>query len=267
MLNKKLTLVFDGDILAYRAASSVQRDLDWGDGLYTCHAFLEDAVGVFENLLESILQNIKSSGYQYNDFIIALSGRENFRKQVLDTYKANRANTRKPTCYQGLIEYIENKYTCIRENTIEADDLIGIITTRDDKLTEYIIVSMDKDFKTIPTTYYNFKTNTYHKGNKSTSTYWHVYQTLLGDLTDGYSGCPSYGKVSVTRFLDKHKALSEEDLWKAVIEVFESKGLSKEDCLVQARLAFILQDGYYNFETKQVKLWNFPIENNKSTLN
>jgi DNA polymerase-1 len=40
-----------------------------------------------------------------------------------------------------------------------------------------------------------------------------------------------------------------------VLDAFESKGLGEEVAIENARLARILRDGEYNFETKEVKLW------------
>lgn len=54
-------LLIDGDILAYKASSSVQKDIDWGDGLWTCHAYLEDAIEQFRNLLDNILFVLKET--------------------------------------------------------------------------------------------------------------------------------------------------------------------------------------------------------------
>ena len=69
-------LLIDGDILAYKASSSVQKDIDWGDGLFTCHAYLEDAIEQFRNLLDNILFALKETtleDYSISDMIFFFS--------------------------------------------------------------------------------------------------------------------------------------------------------------------------------------------------
>jgi DNA polymerase-1 len=44
-----------------------------------------------------------------------------------------------------------------------------------------------------------------------------------------------------------------------VVAAFESKGLTEEDALVQARVARICRASDYDFKTKEVKLWNPPV--------
>jgi 5'-3' exonuclease len=91
-------LLIDGDILAYKASSSVQKDIDWGDGLWTCHAYLEDAVEQFRNLLDNILFALKETtleDYSISDMMFFFSDEDNFRKHYLPEYKSNRRNSRK----------------------------------------------------------------------------------------------------------------------------------------------------------------------------
>jgi DNA polymerase-1 len=43
--------------------------------------------------------------------------------------------------------------------------------------------------------------------------------------------------------------------WQTVVNTYEKAGMTEEDALLNARMAFILRDGYYNKETKEIKLW------------
>ena len=43
--------------------------------------------------------------------------------------------------------------------------------------------------------------------------------------------------------------------WQSVVELFESKGFTEEDALLQARVARILRYEDYDFEKKEVILW------------
>ena len=53
--------LIDGDLLAYKASSAVQKDIYWGDGLYTCHAYLDDAIDQFKELMGDIKDTLKNN--------------------------------------------------------------------------------------------------------------------------------------------------------------------------------------------------------------
>ena len=102
---------------SYRSSSSVQKDIDWGDGLFTCHAFLEDAQEQFKSILDVILEGIYEhtlERYNVSDMLFFFSDKDNFRKHYLPEYKSNRKNTRKPTCYKALVEWVNNTYKCVK---------------------------------------------------------------------------------------------------------------------------------------------------------
>jgi DNA polymerase-1 len=84
-------------------------------------------------------------------------------------------------------------------------------------------------------------------------------QTLTGDTSDGYPGCPGYGPVSAEKLLDNFTALDGgfllDEAWKAVVQQYIKKGQTEEDALVQAQLARILRSGDWDAEKKEVKLW------------
>lgn len=242
-------ILIDGDIIAYRASSSVQRDIDWGDGLWTCHAFLSDAKEQFFTLTDDILNRevFKDSDYEIK---FAFSDSNNFRKELCETYKANRSNKRKPTCYMALVEFIMSNFDSVKLPLLEGDDVLGILAT--DPNYDSIIVSLDKDMKTIPCKFYNFGNDELFTITEDQAKYNHMYQTLIGDTTDGYSGCPKYGPVKAKKLLD---SLTPDKYWEGVVGAFKGQGLTEEDALLQARLAYILHNGDYDLANRKVKLW------------
>ena len=112
-------------------------------------------------------------------------------------------------------------------------------------------MSGDKDFKTIPGRFYDFLRNEFYDITQEEADYWHLFQTLIGDTTDNYKGCPGCGAVSAKKLLD-----SEGATWETIVGAFEKKGLSESDALVQARVARILRASDYDFETKKPILWS-----------
>jgi DNA polymerase-1 len=136
---------------------------------------------------------------------------------------------------------------------------MGVLATYPSK-TQKIIVSQDKDMKTIPTTVWNGK-DLLHV-TEDEADYNHMYQTLIGDSTDGFKGCPGVGPVKATKLLDAQHMktrLAEISLnrwlWEAVKATYEKAGLTEADALQQARLARILRWSDWDSENKKAILW------------
>ena len=257
--------IIDADILAYQAAVVSEQPYDWGDGMWTLHAFEEDAIKAFETSLSSLLEKVGATRY-----VLAFSSSDNWRKEVLPTYKSNRATVRKPLLLKFIREYAYDKHHCASVPTLEGDDVIGIHATHPSKMNatkDAVICSLDKDFKTIPGKHYNFGRDEFFEISEHQADYWHMMQTLTGDATDGYAGCPGVGPKTAEKILKA--ALDEGSLWanpeelraiywKHVVKAFEKAGFSEEEALVQARVARILRHEDFNYTEGTVNLWNPP---------
>jgi DNA polymerase-1 len=253
--------LIDADILAYQAAAVSEKATDWGDGLWTLHAFEEEAALAFETSLNRVLEKVEAT-----NFFLAFSDSLNWRKDVLPTYKGNRAETRKPMLLKWVRQYAQ-KYNCITIPTLEGDDVLGIWATTKSKLDpvrEFIICTTDKDLKTIPGKHYNFGRDEFFEISEHQADKWHMIQTLTGDTTDGYVGCPGVGPVGAEKILAK--ALEEgtpwanpqqlrEIYWKHVVAAYSKAGFGEEEALVQARVARILRAEDYDDVLKKVILW------------
>ena len=256
-MNPFKNILIDGDILVYQSSSAVQKDIDWGDGLFTCHAFLEDAQDTFILSLKSIIKDMTEKGYADDNskYIFAFSDSTNFRKELNPSYKSNRKNTRKPTCYYALRDSIKElegipEITTVTLDNLEGDDTLGVMATSN-PYKDSVIVSMDKDFKTLPCYFYNYDKKTLELHLEDFN-YWAMFQTLVGDITDGYKGCPNVGKVSAEKIL---KAVKDpKDYWKVVVETYKSKGSTFEDAVLNYRMAHILTCYDYDMRNKQV-IW------------
>lgn len=257
----RLALI-DADILAYQAAVVSEQPIDWEDGLWTLHAFEEDAIKAFESHLKSLIEKTEATQY-----LLIFSDKDNWRKGVLPTYKSNRAGTRKPMLLKFLREYAFSKHQCVSIPQLEGDDVIGIYATTVSKLDpvrEIIVCSLDKDFKTIPGKHYNFGRDEFFEITEHQADYWHMVQTLTGDATDGYAGCPGCGPKTAEKILAK--ALEEgtpwanpkqlrEIYWQHVVKAYDKAGFGEEEALVQARVARILRAHDYDDIQKKVILW------------
>jgi DNA polymerase-1 len=232
-------LLIDGDIVAYKAAAGSETPIDWGDGLWTLHAY-EPEVAL---RLDTFISNLVDEA-PVQDCIIALSDKENYRKELAPYYKANRTNTRKPMLLHWAREYLKDKYNTIIYRRLEADDVLGILGTAN---TDTIIWSEDKDLLTVPAKHW--LGGEVVEQSLEQADYQFYAQTLAGDNTDNYLGCPKIGMVTAKKLLDADCS------WSTVVEAFASKGLSEAVAIENARLARILRNGEYDTDTCEVKLW------------
>lgn len=250
-------LLIDGDILAFAASASKQKTYKWPTG-DVVDAHEEEAKAAVEDEIEWLI-----TGLSATDVTICLSDDfANFRNKVWPGYKQNRTGAR-PEFLYPLKDWLAETYEVDRRATLEADDVMGILSTTPGK-ERRIIVSDDKDMKTIPGLLFRPREfRKLHPGaTKLTPTRvtleeadrYHLYQTLIGDSTDGYKGCPGVGPVKAMSILD-----GAEDPWGSVVDAYMGRGLTRTDALVQARLARILRHGEWS-EQGGVKLWNPPAD-------
>jgi len=234
------TLVIDGDLIAYRVSASAEVPINWGDGLWTLHSQESDVkVGVDDAIYEIVNRT------ECNKYIVALSdSKNNFRKKVASYYKANRTNTRKPMLLSFAREYMMERHNGLVWANLEADDVLGILASSGD---DYETWTLDKDLKTVPGKHWFDDKLIVISEEEANHNFYH--QTLTGDLTDNYGGCPKVGEKTADKILEK------DNSWNGVVAAYFNAGLSDEVALENARLARILRDGEYNVGTGEVNLW------------
>lgn len=235
------TALIDGDILLYQVANACEEAIDWGDDIWTMHGDFKFAKQVMESELVSLTKAAKCQ-----DSIVFLSGSRpnNWRLNLLPSYKANRKGKRKPLTYKPLRAHLESNFECGCVDILEADDLLGLHALED-----VVIVSDDKDLLSIPATVYRPNTDERIEVSQEDADRFHLLQTLTGDAVDGYRGCPGVGPVAANRILDADCS------WGAVVQAYEKQGLTEQDALVQARVARILRVGEFDWERMEVILW------------
>jgi DNA polymerase-1 len=234
------TLVIDGDIVAYQAAAASEQPINWGDGLWTLHSFENDVMIKIADFITGLMEKANTDKVE-----VALSDKHNFRKDVADYYKANRANTRRPMLLQYAKDFMADEYNGVIWKNLEADDVLGIKVTESD---EYLIWSSDKDLKTCHGRHLTDEGEVYI--DEQQADYWFLTQVLTGDSTDNYPGCPKVGAKTA------EKLLAEDQSWDTVVAAYSRQNLSEEVAIEQARLARILRSGEYNHITGEVTLWN-----------
>jgi DNA polymerase-1 len=251
-------VLIDGDTLVYTAAAHSEYECQWDADLWTLHSNLGTGIDRLQELTTEIVEGLKAERV-----VIALSDdKDRWRPRVMPSYKAHRKASRKPIIYRPLREYMMEEYEVFIRPSLEGDDVLGILLTHPTLIEgEKILVSIDKDMKTLPGLHLNYDhargADDYEAHIRKISVEeadrFHMYQTLTGDKTDGYPGCPGIGPVRAERILDD--GYRAGGVWSAVLGAYQKAGLGEEAALQNARVARILRHTDYDFKKKEVKLW------------
>lgn len=178
----------DGDIVAYRCAASCQIK---GEVVEPVEVAIERA----RQLMERILQETGADSYR-----TFFTGKNNFRKTIYPAYKANRDDVPRPAYLGDVREYLRALWSAEEEDTLEADDLMGIVQTAFAPRTT-IICSLDKDMLQVPGDHYNWvkQEMTYVSEIDGWRNYY--FQLIMGDRADNIPGYDGKMRQKVPKFL------------------------------------------------------------------
>lgn len=249
-------LLVDGDVIAFKAATGNQ------------HVMID---GVDTKIPNTYAQACASADAQLKWFMEILEAdkltvfmsdrKDNFRKSVYPLYKSNRTPGERPPIIDQMKDYLEFQYDAWSEATLEGDDLLGIYSTMPCETHTRIIVSIDKDLKTIPG--YLFNPGKWTEGvqhytpEEAQRFLW--YQTLCGDTVDGYPGAPGVGPKKAESVISTALlTMSVFDLWPVILKVFTDRMQTYEFALAQYNCARILKYDEYDFMESKVILWEPP---------
>ena len=288
------TLLLDGDIFAFQFAIISEQAVDWGDGLWTLHAYKDEARGKMLQYIDDITTQLGG-----DEIIIPLSDKEsgniNFRNTVYPDYKSHRVGSRLPMLLWYLRDVLRTEFQTEVRPHLEGDDVLGILATHPYyKAKDAVIVSIDKDMRTIPCQLANMPhiaaavkegvVTDYKSGVKTITEaeadFFHMQQALAGDPVDGYPGCPGIGMKRAGERLERMEVMTAEwytpnkgknkgqeilrhvpvieegaTVWDVVRSNYEACGLTEEDALVQAQCARILRYEDWDVTNQRVKLW------------
>lgn len=283
-LNDKGILVLDGDWMVFQSMSAAEFDESWEEEIW--HRCCDHAKA--RSILESSIESYRTRKKAWRDapFVLAFTDDVNWRKELVDPdYKSNRKATKKPVGYFEFLEalFSRDDMICIKEPRLEGDDIMGIIGSNPQAFgaRKAVLVSCDKDFKTVPNcdflwcTTGNILTNT-----QESADFWHLFQTIKGDATDGYKGIPGWGDKAedflnephverlvttvaksgknkgqeVTKWV-KSAPDASESLWDCIVSLGAKAGVDEEYIIKQGRMARILRFDDYNIDTGEITLW------------
>lgn len=262
--------LLDGDIFAHESASKGEKKFDWGEGIESLDVDGEYAEANLRARINTVQEATKA-----DRVIVALSdpGRRYFRHDLWPEYKSHRTGS-PPVLLTHLKQWLADNNESFWKPKLEADDVLGILATGPYIQGETIIVTADKDLKQVPGLHLNPRkleegiyTVTPEQGFR-----WHMIQTLTGDATDHFPGCPRVpghkktGPVTAASIVDEALAYAldwgmdlpaaQRHVWSRVVEEFVTRGATEEDCMVQARVAKILQSPQWDGKKQEIIPWD-----------
>lgn len=214
--------IIDGDILTYSVGFG-SNSKQYSVAGYTFR-YKKDAVawcaehGVDKELitkeeveepLEFVLANAKrlinkiQHATDAEDYVIYISGSNNYRKDAYPDYKANRDASNKPKYYAEIQDYLIQYHDAKVTDLVEADDAMAM----DADPEHDVICTLDKDLDTVAGWKYNWKKDemyyvTFDEGDRF---FW--MQMLMGDAADNVKGIPGIGLKTAEKIL----SIGEED--------------------------------------------------------
>lgn len=162
--------------------------------------------------LTSILEEVKA-----DDYVIYLSGKDNFRDSLVDYYKANRDRSTRPEHYHNITTYLLEHWKTEVVDGIEADDALGITQ---DKNT--IICSIDKDLDNVPGWHYNFATGAKYYVEELDALRNFYSQMITGDPGDNIPGLYKVtGKRATAKLQEPILYMEDEkEMWEYVHSLY-----------------------------------------------
>jgi hypothetical protein len=222
------TAIIDGDILAYRCASTSETLVYRAYNTETCELIgdytkteldrlwleyqifnigidrsamrvekylRDDGADIAKRNIRSVIRNLRKK-IKAKEYVVYLTGDNNFRKQVatVQEYKGNRKGC-KPKYLQDMRQYLLENYGAIVAHDKEADDLISIALNtsleQHGDIGMAVHIGLDKDLKTVPGVHYNYKTDEYEAITVNEAYSRMFLQILTGDPTDNIKGLPN----------------------------------------------------------------------------
>ena len=243
-VNNKRLLIIDIESYLYKACAACKELAEISPFVYQELYKLENGIDYLDKAIKELMDILKA-----DEFVLVLSHETNFRKTVYPEYKANRKG--KPLMYPMLREYVTHKYPYECLIGLEADDVARIVN--EDKINydfgDKIIVSIDKDFYTIPCKFYRDLPD--HRSvvnvDKEQAKYNLMMQTIMGDKTDNYTGIPGWGKSKTLRWLNE-----KPRGWADVLELYQQNGLTGTEYALNKTMAELVGYYQYDFEKGEV---------------
>ncbi|PPB55985.1 hypothetical protein [Campylobacter hyointestinalis] len=240
-------IIIDADSLIYRAATLNEEMFDFGEGGSITEVDYKSATECLKESLDDILKETNARDYK-----AYITGSNNFRYEILPSYKSNRKDIKKPELLNALSEFAMSELDFIKVDGMEADDACCIDMTKEKGC---ILCHIDKDLNQIAGTHYNWNKKEFYEVSEQEGLEFFYMQVLTGDPSDGYKGCHGVGKVKA------YEAIKEliEPL---PIQDYKINKHNKEEIPF---LKWVYMD-VIAYKDLEVTLWNIVVSNYQKAL-
>ncbi len=198
----------DGDLLVYSGCAKFEE---------------EETFDPLERYLDKYIDDL-TSRLHLDDWVIFVTGGDNFRKEIYPEYKAHRKKKEKPKWLTDAYKYLYYKQGAKAERTYEADDLLGIALTDDP---DGLLMSYDKDLDQIPGWHYNWYRDEMYYIGQGEAEWFLARQALAGDMTDNIPGIKGIGPKKAEAILGDPAPFSV--YLERVVEAYYEKGYEFAD--------------------------------------
>lgn len=191
---------------------------------------LENALALAKRQCYRVEEDLERKGFDFAKVELFLTGKGNHRDQIatIKPYKGNRLTLVKPVHYKALRRYLRERWGAKVIHGREADDEVAMIACQYNyDPEEVIIVSQDKDLRTVPGLLYNYRRHEYEAITFQDALVNFYRQIITGDAVDNIMGIYRAGEAVALKAIDDH--LTEAQMYDTVLELCEaSKG--KKGC-------------------------------------
>lgn len=189
---------------------------------------VENALALVKRQILRIETKLDSDGYIFDGIECFITGKGNHRDTIatIKPYKGNRVNMEKPVHYKAIRRYLMSRWQAALVDGWEADDEVACLSAlmgyAPDKV---MIVSQDKDLRTVPGLLYNYRHDKYELITQKAALVNFYRQMLTGDATDNVVGCYKAGEKKAEALISE--AMSEREMYDAVLAEFEASLIRK----------------------------------------
>lgn len=227
---------------------------------------LEHALALCKRSLLGVEQAMDEAGVEFDRLELYLTGKGNFREQIatLRGYKSNRIGKPKPVHYKGIRRYMRERWGAQVVRGWEADDALAMIAHEHDYDPEAVVlVSGDKDLRTVPGRHYNPRKKQWSIVTKQEALLNFYRQIVTGDTVDNIAGCYKAGPKAADELLASVYDKDEAEIARAVLDMYV-QSLSKKGCPYTEAAAAMLENcrllhmARTAKETREGGYWRFP---------
>lgn len=191
---------------------------------------LENALALVKRQLTRVSEKLDRDGYRFERLELFITGKGNFREQIAKVrpYKGNRILMEKPVHYHSIRRYLSNRWMARTINGWEADDEVAMQAALEGyDPSQVMIVSQDKDLRTVPGLLFNYRSNAYEMISQQAALVNFYRQIITGDATDNIVGVHKAGPAKAVGIITTD--MTETDMWNAVVQEFAAS-MEKKGC-------------------------------------